>query len=212
MLVEEAPDILVLTEYRPVPGQKLLALLASFNYQVIAGVPDGPHNSVCVLSKAAMQSHECPTTPKSVHRWVSAYVEEFDLAILGVHVPNVSEVWNKREFLSCIDQFVKANLERPAIVIGDLNTARDEDCEGAFINEATYFNGYLSAGWIDVWRHQHPDGREFTWYSHKKNGFRLDHCLISPPLINHVRSAKYRHDVRIDGLSDHSMMIVEFEF
>ncbi len=211
VILEERPDILVLTEYRPKPGKILLDQLASENFHRIAGEPDGPHNSVCILAKRPIDPHPCSHIPKSLHRWISVLSVEHDLAILGVHVPNVSEVWNKREFLECIDHFVRDNLNRPALVIGDLNTARDEDCEGAFINEATYFNGYLSKGWVDAWRFLHPEAREFTWYSHKKNGFRLDHCLISEALKSKLSAASYRHDVRMNGLSDHSLMTVEFQ-
>ncbi|MBS1725775.1 MAG: endonuclease/exonuclease/phosphatase family protein [Armatimonadetes bacterium] len=212
VILREEPDVLVLTEYRPKPGQALLERLSPLNYHMVAGEPDGPHNSVCVLSKSPVRVYDCPRFPKSLHRWVSVATEFDGVVVLGVHVPNVSEVWNKREFLECIDAFVKANLDGHAVVIGDLNTARDEDCEGAFINEATYFNGYLECGWVDAWRRLHPDGREFTWYSHKKNGFRLDHCLISPSLVSCLGSARYRHDVRTDGLSDHSSLHVEFAF
>lgn len=209
VILEEAPDVLILTEYRPVPGIKLLSLLEPLGYHKIAGEPEGPHNSVCVLAKSSLELYPSNPIPKHLHRWISVTTVH-DLAVLGVHVPNVSEVWNKREFLECIDSFVEFNKSRRAIVIGDLNTARDEDCEGAFINEATYFNGYLAKGWIDAWRTLHPEAREFTWYSHKKNGFRLDHCLVSPPLAEHLEGANYRHDVRTNGLSDHSWLSVRF--
>ena len=208
VILEESPDILVLTEYRPAPGVKLLQLLESANYHRISGEPDGPHNSVCILSKHPMQAHQSPVLPKSLHRWISVILDSHDLIVLGVHVPNVSEIWNKREFLECIEAFAIENLNRKAVVIGDLNTARNEDCEGAFINEATYFNRYLELGWVDAWRSLHPDAREFTWYSHRNNGFRLDHCLVSPKLAPFVKQAEYRHDVRTDRLSDHSMLTV----
>ncbi len=141
---------------------------------------------------------------------MSVMVDSHDVAVLGVHVPNVSEIWNKREFLECIDAFVQDNLGRKAIVIGDLNTCRDEDCQGTFIGEAVYFNKYLAHGWTDAWRYLYPEGREYTWYSHKKNGFRLDHCLISPSLLPGLKGAEYRHDIRENLLSDHSWMKIEF--
>ena len=203
------PDVLVLTEFRPVPGKVLLALLEELSYHVVAGVPSGVQNCVCVLSRHPIEPLAVKNTPKSHHRWVPVLIPEMDVTLLGVHVPNQSEMWNKREFWDCVEAFAEETVEGRSVIIGDLNTALDEDCEGAPIREAVYFKRLLEAGWVDVWRACSPEEREFSWYSHRQNGFRLDHCLVSPSLANSTTGAMMRHDVRTDGLSDHSMLIVE---
>lgn len=208
-IIEASPDILVLTEYRHTPGRRLLDLISNQSYQIIAGEPDGAQNCTCVLSRFPLKSLHTKHSPVSLHRWVAFHIPEPGLNILGVHVPNQSKVWNKREFWDCIESFSNEYVTKRSVIIGDLNTALDEDCEGDPIREAVYFNRLLAAGWIDVWRKCNPDVREFSWYSHRQNGFRLDHCLVSPPLSDSVTEASYRHDVRTQRLSDHSMLTVD---
>ncbi|HSV42525.1 MAG TPA: hypothetical protein VLH13_03840, partial [Methanomassiliicoccales archaeon] len=50
--------------------------------------------------------------------------------------------------------------------------------------------------------------REYSWYSSKGNGFRLDHVLATPYLDRPVW-AKYSHQERERGLSDHSVLIFD---
>lgn len=66
-----------------------------------------------------------------------------------------------------------------------------------------------SAGFIDAWRARYPERREFSWYNHRGNGFRLDHAFCSAGLFASVRNVYYSHDERTRGISDHSAMIVD---
>lgn len=209
ILVKEKADIVVLTEYRPAPGIALLEALGSLSYEVCAGRSVGSQNSVCVLSRYPLEPLDADPFPKNVHRWLPVHVAALDLSILAIHVPNQNEVWNKQEFWDCIEFFAKANESRRTLIVGDLNTALDEDCEGDPIRAAVHFQNLLDAGWVDAWRTCNRGLREFSWYSHRNNGFRLDHCLVSPPLACSVVAANMRHDVRTERLSDHSMLTVE---
>lgn len=207
-LIEERADILVLTEFRHAPGRALLEKLDGLYPHVLSGASTGPQNSVCVLSRYPMLPVEASASPGSRQRWVAVRVPQFDLTVLGVHVPNQFEVWNKREFWSCIDAFAQESQRTRAVILGDLNTALDEDCEGEPIREAIHLRQLLDSGWGDVWRHCNPEGREFSWYSHRQNGFRLDHCLVSPLLTAAAVSCEFRHPVRVSRLSDHSLLSV----
>jgi exonuclease III len=94
-----------------------------------------------------------------------------------------------------------------ALAIGDFNTCRAfVDEPGAFDVTARFMDTVQEAGFRDLWRDRYPDGREFSWYSHRGNGFRIDHAFVSPRLIRRVDTISYVHDVRLDGLSDHSML------
>lgn len=200
-------DIVVLTEFRHRPGAKLLQLLEPQDYNVQIGQVEGPHNCTAVLSRAILEPLIVPKTPRSSHRWVATRLPELDLTILGVHVPNQSEVWNKREFLDCQEAFAEHHRGGRAVILGDLNTAHDEDCEGDPIRAAVYLESLERMGWIDAWRSCNPVAREFTWYSHKRTGFRLDHCYVSRQLAPLVRASTYDHSVRVEGLSDHSLLV-----
>ncbi len=211
VILYECPDVLVLTEYRAVPGRALLDLLQSLSYNVAAGVPTGAQNCVCVLSRHPIEEHSVKSSPKSVHRWVPVTIPSLNLTLLAVHVPNQTEVWNKREFWECVEAFAADTVGKRSVIIGDLNTALDEDCEGDPIREAVYFKRLLDAGWVDAWRRCNCDAREFSWYSHRSNGFRIDHCLLSPSLSASLTGSIMRHDVRTDRLSDHSLLAVELD-
>jgi exonuclease III len=64
-------------------------------------------------------------------------------------------------------------------------------------------------GFCDLWRQRYPDGREFSWYSHRGNGFRIDHAFLSPALAKRAGTVRYSHAERLAGLSDHSALILE---
>lgn len=68
------------------------------------------------------------------------------------------------------------------------------------------------AGFVDLWRRANRDGREFTWFSNKGNGFRLDHAFASRAVADRVKEVRYSHAEReVKGLSDHSALIVELD-
>jgi exonuclease III len=56
---------------------------------------------------------------------------------------------------------------------------------------------------------RHPSTTEFSWYSRKGAGLRIDHALASPMLDERISSARYEHSVRAAGLPDHSALVVE---
>lgn len=102
----------------------------------------------------------------------------------------------------------------PAMVIGDLNCGIPfEDSDTKTFYATRLFQQMLDNGWVDGWRSRHGDQREFTWVSAtRKNRFRYDHALVSEALDELVVSVEYRHDVRENGLSDHSALVVELDF
>jgi endonuclease/exonuclease/phosphatase family metal-dependent hydrolase len=55
------------------------------------------------------------------------------------------------------------------------------------------------------------EGREFSWYSTRGNGFRIDHAFLSPALAARAGEIRYSHDERFTGLSDHSALILDLD-
>ncbi|MBS1715882.1 MAG: endonuclease/exonuclease/phosphatase family protein [Armatimonadetes bacterium] len=216
VLIEEAPDVIVLTEYRAAPGRELRTLLAPLGHHkdacgaVAEGVRTTGLNCVCVLSAGELRPVAVPATPTSSHRWVAVEHCDADMTLLAVHVPNQTEVWNKREFWDCVLSFAEARADDRALIVGDLNTALDEDCQGDPIREAVFLKHLIATGWTDAWRACNPETSEYSWFSHRQNGFRLDHCYVSPALAHDVTTCRFRHDVRTERISDHSLLTVEF--
>jgi exodeoxyribonuclease III len=57
----------------------------------------------------------------------------------------------------------------------------------------------------------HPLGSEFTWYSQKKNGFRVDHILLSVGLRNNIKNADFSNKDRELKTSGHSALVADIK-
>ena len=100
--------------------------------------------------------------------------------------------------------------ERNFIVAGDYNTGKNYiDQKGNSFWYTAELENLEKVGMKDAFRHVYGDEEEFSWYSHQGNGFRYDHTYISEGLLPIVKDCYYPHEYRIDGLSDHSPMILE---
>jgi exodeoxyribonuclease III len=96
------------------------------------------------------------------------------------------------------------------LAIGDFNTRRAYlDEAGAIDATAHYMEVIEQIGYRDLWRHRNPDGREYSWFSTRGNGFRIDHAFLSHDLVARAGTIRYSHEDRIAGLSDHSSLILE---
>jgi exonuclease III len=103
-------------------------------------------------------------------------------------------------------------VQTPALIIGDLNTGKHLlDEVGKTFVVPQYLERLEAIGFVDGWRLFHRDAREFTWFSSKGNGFRVDHVFLSPQLIAVARQVRYSHKERLAGISDHSVLLAEIE-
>ena len=64
---------------------------------------------------------------------------------------------------------------------------------------------------VDLWRHTQGAGaREWTWLSHRRNGFRIDHAFANNTYLKRTRAVcRYDHAPRELGMTDHSAVIVD---
>lgn len=105
---------------------------------------------------------------------------------------------------------------RPTIIIGDWNSgaALDRQSKKRFTVEKHFTALSAEYQWTDLWRLVHGRSQEYTWFSHAGNGFRVDHCFISPAGRELITTADcyYDHRFRESGASDHSALRVELEW
>ncbi|MEA2151465.1 MAG: exodeoxyribonuclease [Solirubrobacteraceae bacterium] len=113
--------------------------------------------------------------------------------------------------------------ELPAVLCGDLNTPQYEARDGTIQTFAQTRTGRLRAergerhdraerrivtgppGWRDAFRALHGYGaRDRSWKAGRHPGYRLDHILVSPAVT--PLACAYDHELRTDGLSDHSAL------
>lgn len=102
--------------------------------------------------------------------------------------------------------------EKPVVACGDLNVAHTEiDLKNPKTNrrnagftdeERGKFTELLSAGFIDTWRHQHPEVEQvYSWWSYrfkareKNAGWRIDYFVVSEDLEDQIVSTDIHTDI-----------------
>lgn len=189
---------IVVSEYR-LEDKGLASQLAALGYvNQHSGAQYPKENSVLVVSKASFK------VGKATQRIVSVAFN--DLTLVGVYFPQGDE---KRPVFREIKALADSGDEN-LLVIGDFNTGKpfiDESANTfACVDE---FETLGHHGLIDAWRSRNPETKEFTWYSNKGNGFRIDHAFCTAKVNQRIRLVEYRHETREAKVTDHSALIVE---
>ena len=156
---------------------------------------------------------------------------EYDNFILvNVYVPNSGQQLDRLDYRKQWDaDFLKylKNLERtkPVIACGDFNVAhRPIDLKNDKSNynktagytqiEIDGMDNFIKAGFVDSFRHFHPDAVEYTYWSYRfksrerNTGWRIDYFLVSQSLVDRIKSV----DILSDYFgSDHCPISLELE-
>ena len=209
-ITRHAPDIVVLTEFRNNPfGVRLREHLADLGLaHQRAGQAAARINSVAIAANVPISP--LPGAGRlggNAHRVVAVRCGGFRLT--GLYFPNLKA---KQPLLEYLVGLPRAYLKEPTLLVGDLNSGKEEiDGPSGFAFFGTEYIEELEVqGWTDGFRRFHGDAREFTWYSHRANGYRLDHAFSSPPMTARLQDVRYSHAEREAGTSDHSILIVDF--
>ena len=146
------------------------------------------------------------------------------VTVHAAHVPNAANGWTKPDTLAALRAGLDASAG-PRVLCGDLNTPRRESPDGAVMSFARDSRGRLrpergerwddaelgvvpglaELGFADAFRAVHGyASREPSWVWRSGGGWRLDHIFASAELS--VEAARYHHEWRDGGLSDHSAL------
>jgi len=207
-LAEHAADVLVLTEYRSGDaGQRLRAVLCDQGYSWLSPVePPGIRNGVLIAArtKPRLVAHVTEHVPEP---WRMLAITIGGVRLFGIYMPNLRA---KIPYWEALIEASTPHAGGRALALGDFNTCRAYvDEPGATDVTALFLDKIQAAGFRDVWRDRFPDGREYSWYSHRSNGFRIDHAFASAAMTRRIVTVRYSHDERTAGLSDHSALLVE---
>lgn len=139
-----------------------------------------------------------------------------DFYLVNVYVPNSQTELARLDYrMQWEDAFLKyvTSLDRvkPVIICGDMNVAhREIDLRNPDTNhrnpgftdeERSAFSRLLDAGFVDTFRHMHPDDPKYSWWSYrfkareKGIGWRIDYFLISERLLPRLISAEIHNDI-----------------
>jgi len=190
-------DCIVLSEYR-LDEKGLASKLATLGYtHQHTGAQYPKENSVLVASRL-------PFVAGNATQRIAAVTIQ-DLNLLGVYFPQGDE---KRPVFREIREQVASGSN--TLVIGDFNTGKPFiDESGNTFACVDEFEALEQHGLIDSWRSRNPEGREFTWYSNKGNGFRIDHAFCTKSVNARIDLVEYIHAPREQKVTDHSALIVE---
>jgi len=240
LLAEHRPDAALLQETKVSPaGFPHLPLLA-------AGYTAAEHSGgrwagVAILARDDHTVEDVtaglPGEPDLTQaRWVEATVAGVRLA--SAYVPNgrslVSpEFTAKLTFLDAMAERAAVLAGGDAVIAGDLNVCpTDLDVwDVTQVHGATHITpdergrlqAVLDAGFVDTFRHSHPEEPGFTWWDYRAGhfpkgyGLRIDLALASHPLAARLSNAwvdrSYRKTSTVPDSkpSDHAPLLVRFD-
>jgi exodeoxyribonuclease-3 len=227
-LATHNPDVLCLQETKVHPGQITLDLPA-YPHQYWNGADRRGYSGTAILSKTAplairhgmgVARHDCEGRVLAV---------EFAVCfVVSVYVPNakrdLSRLADRQHWDACFLTYLKALAQhKPVVCGGDFNVAHtaldlarpkeNVRTHGFTPEERAGFQNFLNAGFVDTFRHMHPDQpghyswwRQFGGARERNIGWRIDYMLISAALLPNLRSATILTEVH--G-SDHCPIAIE---
>ncbi len=205
-LRKENPDVLCIQETKQ---QEVPTLPAEFNYRVVWNPAKRPgYAGTAVFTRL---------TPKNVKRGMG--IEKFDsegrvitldlgnFTLVNAYFPHsrrgLERLDFKLEFNRAFARYVKP-MGR-VVICGDFNVAhreidiarpKDNEKNAGFTpEERKWMDSFLAKGYVDTFRHLHPDEVKYTWWSYRFNararniGWRVDYVVVSSNLIKHVKEA-----------------------
>jgi exonuclease III len=208
-LLGHAPDVLVLTEHRHNAASTTLreGLRAAGLRHQIASRDDARANHLLVAARRPLEAAPQRFLRFDQQRLLSVRVD--NMCLVAAHLPNLHA---KLPHWEALLRLASSGRRIPTVYMGDFNTGHNvHDVEdGPFpFTASDQMEALLARDWVDAWRHTHPHAREFTWFSHRGRGFRLDHAFLSPTCAPRLRAAWFDHAVRETGATDHSALIVD---
>lgn len=203
-------DIIVITEYRNNEnGLELRKFLLDNGYlfQIVPMV-DKNKNTLLIAARSDFSSQLfLQDLHEDYFRVVK--VENNDLCLYGLYFPQKME--KKKIFDFMLNEMNKYK-GKAVVFIGDFNTGKhfiDEEKNTFFCSQ--YINIIEENNYADAWRFINKDKHEFSWYSNRGNGFRIDHAYINEEYKDKILNCFYSHKEREDKITDHSMMVLELD-
>lgn len=116
--------------------------------------------------------------------------------------------------------------ETPKLILcGDYNIAHEEidihdpkgnkKSSGFLPEERTWMTGFFENGWVDAFRHFHPEPHRYTWWSQRfpsvrlqNKGWRIDYFAVTKSLIANLLEADIYPDIKH---SDHCPVYLDIK-
>ena len=214
-----APDILCLQETKAgaEDAKNLCALLPEYKTYVNSSKARKGYSGTAILTREEpititydmnIEEHD------QEGRVITAEYDKFFL--VTVYTPNSGDGLKRLDYrdkwdADFLSYVIKLNSGKPVIISGDLNVAHKEidiarakenynKAAGYTQKEIDNFDKLLKAGFIDTFRHFHPEEKKYTYWNNFFNsrarnvGWRIDYFLVSNSLIGQVKEATISND------------------
>jgi exodeoxyribonuclease-3 len=233
-LEKESPDILCLQETKVQDKDFPVKSLEDLGYHLIFRGQKS-YNGVAIVSRLPLYDIRLSLYEDSDEqaRFLSARGDIF--YVINVYVPQgfapgTEKFKYKLRWMEDLWSYIKENHspDLPIIMAGDFNVALEYldiyDPEGLrgeagfHPDEQAIMGKILDWGFVDVFRHQHPDGGHYTFWDYRipnafkqKMGWRIDYILATRPLAEKVNRVWIDTEPRIkEKPSDHTFLVADF--
>lgn len=226
------PDILCLQETR-LSKEAIPDLgLPQYGYKEFSCAAKAGYSGTAIFSKVPLQriiTHSEVEESLKIDEGRITYADLGKFHLVNVYVPNSQaelrrlafrhDDWDVRfrHYLHGLSQ------QKPTLVCGDFNVAHQEidlahpennhQSAGFTDEEREGFENFLKTGFVDVFRHFHPNQRDaYSWWSYRTNararnvGWRIDYFLCSKELLPSIKSCEILTEVY--G-SDHAPVLLK---
>lgn len=232
-LTRDRPDIVCIQETKVMPGQlseELIHLSGYDSHWHGAAVKKG-YSGVAVYTKEKPVKVETSMGIKRFDEEGRFLRLDFpDFTLLNVYFPNGKKNDERLQFkMDFCDTFLAyiedLRKEVPKLIfLGDVNTAHQEidlarpkensTVSGFLPVEREWIDKVVSHGYVDTFRHFHPDEIRYSWWDLKSRarernvGWRIDYVFVSREMLPSVKKAFILGEIM--G-SDHCPVGIEIE-
>jgi exodeoxyribonuclease-3 len=211
-VASERPDILCLQETKARPEQVQLPLeLGGYDAYWDSAEKPG-YSGVAVFTRTKPLAVRVGLGHHDHDREGRVLTLEYeDFTLVNVYTPNAQDELRRLPYRLTWDEVFRTHVaheavHKPVVFCGDLNVAHQEIdiarprenrfSPGFSDEERASFGRLLDAGFIDTFRHFHPDlTAAYSWWSYRAGararniGWRIDYVGVSTPFIIHVSGA-----------------------
>ena len=220
-LKEEAPDVVCFQELKANEDQVDLKVYEELGYHIYwHSAEKKGYSGVAIFSKSKPKHVEIGCGIEKYDREGRVIRADFeDFSLMSTYMPSGSSGDErqafKMEWLEDFRNYMRSLIKKhPRIIIsGDYNIChqaidihdpvRNKNSSGFLPEEREWMSDFLSDGYIDSFRHIHPNKvDEYSWWSYRANarnnnkGWRIDYHMVSEQLKDRIENASILQEVK----------------
>ena len=225
------PDVICLQEIKVLKEQLDLSLFeeAGYKYHYWYSAQKKGYSGTAILSKEEPDHIEYGTGIETMDFEGRNIRADFgDISVMSMYLPsgtNDARLSFKFNYMNEILAYLSElrNSKPNLVVCGDYNICHEEidihnpkmkGVSGFLPEEQEWLGKFINSGFIDSFRHLHPEKQEYSWWSYRANarannkGWRLDYAMVSEPLQEKIKRAVILSEAIH---SDHCPILLEIE-